>query len=677
MTTDNILSHGLAYANRGWPVFPVHGVRGDGACTCGKSGCQRVGKHPWTKNGLKDATTDQATIRSLFADKPGANIGIVTGTISGLLVVDWDPRNGGERPPMLPETMEVLTGGGGGHIYFRLSEPARSKSDVMPGIDIKADGGYVVAPPSRHASGRGYEWEVNHHYEEVEVADVPAEVLALLNPNQVPTPVSESRTYREGGRNEFLTSIAGFLRQKGIGEARIAEHLLLLNSSSCAPPLQEGEVIGIAKSISRYEPGADTSTKTALMLRASDADETPIEWLWDGRIPLGYMVGIEGDPGVGKSTVTCRIAAAVTRGVSLIDSLTPCNTPRDVIFLSAEDDPGQVMKGRLREAGADLDRVHFMLGLVARDSQDTEPEGLVTLMDLGVIEEQLERLTPALLVIDPLQAYFPSGVDMNRANETRPILTRLGHVLKRCGTSAIIVRHLSKSSKGENGVHRGLGSMDISGAIRSLLSVSNHPDDIDDEGRRVIIHTKSNYGPRAQTIGFSFDDDGFRWDGVLPEIRESDARASEVSTPRRPRPAGHVRKSCRDWLEDTLRDGPKSKKEIEAACEFSSETLSRAADQLGVQKIKQKGFAGTSMWYPPHWEIPKDTGTDMMDGNTDKPRENPSSHHEVNFHETGADMMVDDPSGNTQESLAEDASDWAGDPNRSPQSDSCREAASA
>jgi len=126
-----------------------------------------VGKHPRTEHGLKDATIDEATIFGWWRRWPGANVGIVTGMASGLLVLDIDPRHGGveslallEREHgSLPETAEVSTGGGGRHILFlHPGFRVKNRANMMPGVDVRGDDGYIVAPPSLHASGRRYEW---------------------------------------------------------------------------------------------------------------------------------------------------------------------------------------------------------------------------------------------------------------------------------------------------------------------------------------------------------------------------------------------------------------------------------------------------------------------------------------------------------------------------------------
>jgi hypothetical protein len=188
---DNpLLAAALDYAARGWPVFPCHGMR-DGQCTCGKFDCDSPGKHPRFRGSFKHATTDTERIHQWWTKYPDANIAIATGAVSSLIVLDQDPRNYGDltldeleaQYGKLPETAVSLTGGGGAHYFLRyLAEPIRSGKDVLgPGLDIQSDGGYIIAPPSRHASGRDYEWEVSSHPDQVPIAALPAWILIRAN----------------------------------------------------------------------------------------------------------------------------------------------------------------------------------------------------------------------------------------------------------------------------------------------------------------------------------------------------------------------------------------------------------------------------------------------------------------------------------------------------------------
>jgi hypothetical protein len=184
----NLLDPALAYAKRGWPVVPLHTAVKDG-CSCHKPDCANAGKHPRyhatdLQHGLKNATTDEDLIRRWWRRWRHANIGIVTGNVSGLVIVDIDPRHAGHltfgdleaEHGKFPDTVESLTGGGGRHLFYQYpgGNIRISAQTLGPGIDIKADNAYVVAPPSRHASGQHYEWEVTSHPDDIPVAPLPS-----------------------------------------------------------------------------------------------------------------------------------------------------------------------------------------------------------------------------------------------------------------------------------------------------------------------------------------------------------------------------------------------------------------------------------------------------------------------------------------------------------------------
>jgi hypothetical protein len=162
---ESVLEYALAYASAGWKVIPLQWVREDGSCSCGKADCSTSrGKHPLTAHGKKDGSTDAAVITGWWTRWPNANVGIVTGIDTGLMVFDIDPRNGGdvtyehllETGHSMDESVAVVTGGGGKHIYLRCESNYADHPRIAKGIDLKACGGYVVAPPSVTASRYGF-----------------------------------------------------------------------------------------------------------------------------------------------------------------------------------------------------------------------------------------------------------------------------------------------------------------------------------------------------------------------------------------------------------------------------------------------------------------------------------------------------------------------------------------
>lgn len=159
----NHLEIALLYAARGWPVLALHALTPDGACGCRGAGHCSPGKHPRWRHGLKEATTDTSRIRGWGKRWEDSNLGIRTGAEAGLFVLDIDPRHGGDQTlrsleqahGTLPRTIECLTGGGGRHLYFAHpgGSVANSSGRLGAGLDVRADGGYVVAPPSTHVQG--------------------------------------------------------------------------------------------------------------------------------------------------------------------------------------------------------------------------------------------------------------------------------------------------------------------------------------------------------------------------------------------------------------------------------------------------------------------------------------------------------------------------------------------
>ena len=260
------------YAQLAWHVLPVHGIV-DGRCTCVKGeACSSAGKHPRISDWQNQATTNEATIRRWWKMWPDANIGIVAGK-SSLIVLDVDARHGGEdsldeliaEHGALPKTREQITGGDGRHILFTHPgghiQNRQDQSALAPGIDIKADGGFFVAAPSLHISGNRYQWD---GLEDEGVAAPPAWLKQLLvsKPTSQPTTNGKpkhpagSETFSAGQRHGALASFAGKLRRAGCGAEGMLPALLEFNRNHCSPPKTETEVRKLAEDFpQRYGPG--------------------------------------------------------------------------------------------------------------------------------------------------------------------------------------------------------------------------------------------------------------------------------------------------------------------------------------------------------------------------------------------------------------------------------------
>jgi hypothetical protein len=270
----------LIYAHRGWAVLPCHCPVGtSGRCSCGSAACASPGKHPRVATGLKAATTDDPQIHEWWQRWPRANVAIRTGALSDLVVVDIDPDHGGEaslqrlvsEQGALPEGRTVRTGSGGRHLYFHHpGDIVRNDAGrrLGPGLDVRGDGGYIIAPPSRHARGGSYRVEQHGGV----VPEVPDWMLSLLNP---PAPTRPSfpaakignRTAwaqaalngeldrlqgaREGTRNSTLNRVAYRLGQ-------------LVASGSLAEPEVEGLLIKGAFALGIDEAEAARTVRSGL-----------------------------------------------------------------------------------------------------------------------------------------------------------------------------------------------------------------------------------------------------------------------------------------------------------------------------------------------------------------------------------------------------------------------------
>lgn len=269
----NMQEEALKLASEGYAVFPLHTPNSAGHCSCrAGADCRSSGKHPRTPQGIKDATTDAAQIKSWWQKWPTANIGMAMGEVSGLVAIDIDPRHGGdaslceliEQYEDLPGTLRAKTGGGGHHLLYAYPGVTfkNSSSLLGEGIDVKTDGGYIVAAPSLHSSGQRYEWKGTS-----ELSPLPPWLLLLLTTEKTSAGQQDSSSHTagafnldgpmimEGGRNTRLFKIACALRGNGANEAEICSELLLINERRCMPPLSEEEVQNIATSAARYAPG--------------------------------------------------------------------------------------------------------------------------------------------------------------------------------------------------------------------------------------------------------------------------------------------------------------------------------------------------------------------------------------------------------------------------------------
>lgn len=268
---SKILDEALVYEANGLSVIPVHTVSSKGACSCGSASCKSPGKHPsvlWRGNQSRRMTADE--LRAALSGKSN-NIGIITGPVSGIVVIDIDGPEGidslkaaGLGIEALPETPMVKTGGGGFHLYYRYpeSEEVKTQTAVLKKVDVRALGGFVVAPPSMHKSGKKYEWAEGRSLSEIPIADMSEALMTLLRTGMAPgetiKPKARSPGWwvtmlggvASGERNQSATRLAGRYLAMGLSDAEILWVLDGWNSQN-DPPMPQSELITIIKSVAK------------------------------------------------------------------------------------------------------------------------------------------------------------------------------------------------------------------------------------------------------------------------------------------------------------------------------------------------------------------------------------------------------------------------------------------
>jgi hypothetical protein len=247
----------LEYAGRGWHVFPLHNIEG-GRCSCGSDDCTSPAKHPRTVDGLSSGTTERALIDSWWTVWPKANIGVRTGPESGIVVIDLDDveQMAELTARGLPDTVNQTTGSGGRHYLFRHpGSKVKSVTKVLPGIDSRGDGGYIVVPPSNHMSGGYYEW--NDGPEDIELAECPQwwiEAVEDHRKNRDKPQAHDGQVVGQGARNQTLFDWGcNAWKRMPMSPQVLGALLEAQNATMCVPPLESHEVGRIADSIVKYD----------------------------------------------------------------------------------------------------------------------------------------------------------------------------------------------------------------------------------------------------------------------------------------------------------------------------------------------------------------------------------------------------------------------------------------
>ncbi|HEX8492999.1 MAG TPA: AAA family ATPase [Pyrinomonadaceae bacterium] len=600
-----------SYLVRGWMPIPI----------------AHQSKNP-NRTGWQRFSIRQDELPQFFNGKP-QNIGVLLGKPSGGLAdVDLDCAESiALASYFLPSSDAVFgrTSRPCSHYLYIATDDAKTvKLEDVDGkmlVELRYTGCQTIFPGSTHPSGEKIEWHTDGEPSRVSYAELLRAVrriaAACLIVRHYPA---------QGSRNDLSLALAGGLLRAGWSEKE-AEHFI---SAICAAAQDEeararvNSVVGTAKKLTTgehvtgwptlaslikdtaverirqwlelREPNSETHGSTAAKSADAKNDDAPlrvvcmadiepeqVSWLWHPYIAIGKLTILEGDPGLGKSWLTCAIACAVTRGCGL-----PGAEPfkaGNVLMLSAEDGLGDTLRPRLDAVDADVRRIFALNEPLTFDAA-----GLL-LLEAAIIE-----YTPVLVIIDPLFAFTGGKVDIHRANECRAISAPLATIAERHGCAMLAVRHLGKSRGGGHALNAGIGSIDFTAAARSVLLVGRDPDD---EQKRAVVQTKNNLAPHGEAIGYKLEGSQFFWTGV------SDLTAGRILAAESDEGERSAITEAVDFLRTALSSGGRNSKGVINEAKqggISEATLRRAKRQLKV-RTRKVGMPGShyQKWL---WELP-------------------------------------------------------------------------
>jgi hypothetical protein len=468
---NNLLTAALAYVKQVLSVIPVQAG-------------EKKSLIAWEPYQSRRAREEE--IRAWWAKWPQANIGIVTGAVSGLAVIDLDTVDAKDKLKELVQGFDLLSvprsrTGKGWQLFFKhpgITIPNRA--GVLPGLDVRGDGGYVVAPPSIHRNGKQYRWEVPITGE---LPELPSELLTLITSS---APNGE-HGYRErfntaqalagvpeGQRDDTLFRLACKLRSADVPRD-MAESLILEAARNCQPPFSEREALEKVRNVYRkYEPKQCESKATPgrafCLIPARDLlafEEPETEWLWEGILPAGGLSLLVAKPKVGKTTLAFNLAVAVASGREFLGRRT---NQSPVIYLALEEKRSEIRK-KLKALGEAPERICFHFG--------SAPEKAIE-----EVRTLLQETKAGLLIVDVLQKLCRVK-DLNDYAQVTNTLEPLMAMAREQNCQILLTHHAGKADRQDGDDI--LGSTALLGGVDTLIQIKKRD-------RRRSFFTIQRYG---------------------------------------------------------------------------------------------------------------------------------------------------------------------------------------
>lgn len=524
------------------------------------------------------------------------NIAIATGELSDLMVVDADNAEAvHELEALNPDGVKIPTvhspRSGRRHFYvrYRMTLPINLQGCGKSGkIDLKTEGGYVLAPPGRTKDGR-YEWDKELNLNTVPIPVIPKRWEYLLLharlSREIRKEIPPGPRLVEGRRDNDIFHMACVWRKEGYSREFVEKRSVEM-ARECDPPFSRQEALKKVESAWSYDTPPATDREASLFFPLSTVAPRAIEWLWYNRIPYGCYSAVGGDPGDGKSIALTDICAKITRGRSLPDNH-GTDPSGSVIYMVAEDNMSDTVRIRAQDAGANLDKFIVSTG----EKPDGSFFSIVNPEDLALYDEKLRAQGDVRIgVFDPITTFL-AGLRTADEVEVRAALAPLNRLAEKHGIAIIGVGHLNKD-EAKKALYRLSGSIAFVAVARTVWLIKKDDDGTD---RRYFSPLKHNILKDPTTLSFKITGPLGRpvveWDDDPVDVDVAELLGDEGSRERR-----SAINSARTFLDDFLPAG-EEKLQTEIMTEalgqgHKKKTIERAKIQLGITSIQHE-----RQWY--------------------------------------------------------------------------------
>lgn len=499
----NIKNQALSLREMGWSVIPVDS-----------------NKKPlvkWEEYQKRIASIDE--IEAWFEQWPNANIGVVTGSISKLIVVDIDPRHGGTNKLFKEfKTPCSITGGGGWHYYFTSDKMIKNRAGVLPGIDIRGEGGFVIAPPSMHSSGGAYQWHISP--KEASFSEFPHWILHVTEKSQNKGDWQDVLYgVSEGERNTSAARVIGKLLSVFSREDWEEFVIPLVRdwNNQNNPPLSDKElestynslverelqkIEDIDESLHLYKEGGAMQWKEPVLITTLSSEQTPVDWLWEGFLARGQFTLFASLWKAGKTTLICWLLKSIESQEQFIGKDTKSV---NVLIISEESEALWAKRKEEYQFGTNI---WLSCRPLNRKTNSQQWVQFISRTAEFCLENQID-----FVIIDTLATFWPVR-DENDATQVTSALLPLNSLLDM--KLALMVIHHDRKSGGEEGTaSRGSGALP---AYADIIVEFRRFDPSKREDTRRIVKTYSRYEETPPELVLELTEQGYEVHGTKAQV---------------------------------------------------------------------------------------------------------------------------------------------------------------